>query len=103
MSTTLCAYILMGGYAFFEGRIRKSEIARSLETGQADRGSTRFVGFAFAVGLVTLLIAPILNHFQVGSLEHIVLIGFIGLVITGSGLLLRYWANETLGAFYSRT
>ena len=103
MFTTIAAYILIGCFLLVEGRLRKSQEARSFEAGKADRGSTKYVGLAFSTSLVLLVGAPFLRLLHLGSLDNRTDIGAAGLVVMATGLFLRYWANQTLGSSYSRT
>ena len=103
MITTLCAYVLIGVFLILEGRLRQGQHAKSLERGQFDRGSTRFIGLAFFVTFILLILAPVLNHFNIGMMPYAGLVGSLGLILMLAGMGLRYWAAKTLGAFYTRT
>jgi protein-S-isoprenylcysteine O-methyltransferase Ste14 len=103
MFTILVAYLLIGVFFMTEGRMRKGRTAKSFEAGQADQGSTRVIGLAFGVVLPVLVLAPFLNILRLGNMGDGRAIGAVGLAIMAVGLLIRYWANKTLGAFYSRT
>jgi protein-S-isoprenylcysteine O-methyltransferase Ste14 len=104
MFTTVCAYFLI--VVFFLGvetRLRRSQEMKSFRGGEFDRGSTRLIGLAVMTTFVTLLLAPVLNHFQVGNLVDGTFVGWLGLVVMVGSLALRYWAAKTMGAFYTRT
>lgn len=103
MLTTLLAYLVVGLYFVIDTCARQGDEARSLARGQHDRGSTGLVGAAFAISGLTLLAAPVLNHVQAGRLPFAMWAGWTGIVVMGASLLLRLWANRTLGAFYTRT
>ncbi len=103
MVTTVGAYLLIAIFLIIEGRLRKGRQAKSLRPGQYDRGSTRRIGLAFFVTFLILLITPILNYFQIGTLSPSGVIGGIGLALMLGGMALRVWASKTLGAFYTRT
>jgi protein-S-isoprenylcysteine O-methyltransferase Ste14 len=103
MFAIIAAYLLIGVFFTTEGRMRKSRVAKSFEAGQSDQGSTRAVGLAFGVVLLVLVLAPFLNILRLGNVGDGHAIGAVGLAIMAAGLLIRYWANKTLGAFYSRT
>jgi protein-S-isoprenylcysteine O-methyltransferase len=102
MFTTVCAYVLIVLFLVVERRLRQGKEAASLEAGAFDRGSTRYIGYAFAVTFGMLLLAPVLNLLEVASINAPA-VGWIGLVLMIVGLALRYWASVTLGAFYTRT
>ena len=57
----------------------------------------------FAVACVALLLAPLLNLIPLGQVGHTTLTGWVGIVIMVAGITLRFWANRTLGAYYTRT
>ncbi len=96
------AYCFIGCFFVVERLLRKGEAARSMEEGEADRGSTRAIGSTFGVALIALLMAPLLNWLKVGRMRSKVLpwSGIGGMV---AGLILRIWALRILGAFYTRT
>src|SRR5262245_51876675 len=101
--TTLLAYGLLGVFVALERRLRQGPAAQSLETGAFDRESTRMVGWAFAISMLGLLLAPGLNMLRRGRTSIAPAAGWVGLGLMVSGKGLRAWANTTLGAFYTRT
>jgi protein-S-isoprenylcysteine O-methyltransferase Ste14 len=104
MFTTIGAYLLI--VVFFlgiEGRLRQGQQAKSFRSGQFDRGSTGLIGVAVLISFITLLVAPVLNHFQMGQIRHGAVVGGFGLAVMMGGIALRYWAAKTLGKFYTRT
>jgi len=101
MLTTVMAYLLIGCFLVLERALRQGQQATSLEAGEADRGSTRRLGEAFAFTVLALLMAPALNVLYIGRLPSRT--GWIGVGIMLSGLALRWWAHQTLGRFYTRT
>jgi protein-S-isoprenylcysteine O-methyltransferase Ste14 len=103
MVTTLLAYLLIGVFLYIDRHARQGPQARSLERGQYDRGSTPLVAIAFAVSVLALLAAPLLNQLQLGRFPPAMRAGWAGVVLMGLSLVLRVWANRTLGAFYTRT
>jgi protein-S-isoprenylcysteine O-methyltransferase Ste14 len=101
--TTLLAYALLGVFFVLERRLRQGESAQSLEAGAFDRKSTRVVGGAFLISMLSLLLAPGLNMLRRGRTSISPIAGWVGLGLMMSGISLRAWANTTLGAFYTRT
>jgi protein-S-isoprenylcysteine O-methyltransferase Ste14 len=102
MLSTLAAYGLVGCFLGMERLLRQGQEAKSLEIGPFDRGSTRLLGAAFLVAVVTLLVAPVLNAFQIGAMG-LVALGWIGIGLMVGGMALRFWAARVLGRFYTRT
>ena len=86
-----------------EGRARKGAGAKSFGVGPFDRGSTRLVKRAVLWAVLGLLLAPLLNHFHLGQLKCSGNVGWFGVAVATAGVGLRLWANQTLGAFYTRT
>ena len=99
--TTLLGYFLLVIFFYMERRLRRGPEARSLEAGQFDRRTTRYLGYAYFISILALLAAGLLNAFQLGSLPHWV--GWLGVLVALCGLFMRTWAQRTLGAFYTRT
>jgi len=83
--------------------MRQGEQAKSLHSGQFDRGSTRLIGKAFIIAILVLIAAPALNAFQIGGLSKGAVVGWAGIGVMLGGLALRWWANRTLGRFYTST
>jgi protein-S-isoprenylcysteine O-methyltransferase Ste14 len=102
MLTTILAYILVALFFFIEGRLRKGQQAQTFNAGASDRHSTSRLGMAYGIAIISLLFAPILNYWSPGHISSVIP-GWIGLVIAFSGIVLRIWANLSLGRFYTRT
>lgn len=96
------AYCLIGCFFVVERLLRQGKDARSLQEGQADRGSTRAIGEAFGLALLALLVAPLLNKMRLGRIRNKTL-AWGGIVAMLVGLVLRIWAVRVLGSFYTRT
>jgi protein-S-isoprenylcysteine O-methyltransferase Ste14 len=101
MLSTVAAYLLIACFVVLERRLRQGQQASSLEAEESDRGTTRRLGLAFAFTVLVLLMAPALNAFEIGRLSSRAGWTGVGLMVFGLGL--RFWANRTLGRFYSRT
>ncbi len=99
----MLAYSILGIFFGTERRLRRGRTALTLEAGPADRGSTRLIGLGFGIMINAVLLAPLLNHLRIGRLRAHPAIPWLGLPLMVAGLLLRAWANRTLGAFYTRT
>lgn len=101
MYSTVVAYILIGCFFWIEARLRKGQEAKSFVEGEADQGSTRVVGAAFGISILFVLVGPVLNYLQIGRMTDS--IGWFGIAIMLAGIVVRAWANQTLGQFYTRT
>lgn len=99
--TTLLGYLVVGVFFLIEGRIRSGEEAKSFQAGKFDRRSTMLIGVGFFVAGLALTASWLLNFLKIGRLP--VWVGWLGIVIAIGGLVLRWWANRVLGAFYTRT
>jgi protein-S-isoprenylcysteine O-methyltransferase Ste14 len=102
MITIVIAYILIAFFFVFEGRIRQGQEAKSFERNEADRGSTMLVGASFGIATMTPLVAAVLDYWRIALIDN-PLIGWLGIAIMVAGIALRFWANRTLGEFYTRT
>lgn len=98
----LCAYFLISLFFVMEWQVRQGSDAKSLEAGGYDQGSTKRIAAAFTLTLGMLLAAPILDALQLAVIDA-ASIAILGLLMMIAGLLIRYWAARTLGAFYTRT
>lgn len=99
--TTLLGYIILGSFSFVEDRVRKGQEAKSYEPGQFDQQTTRLLGLAYFISALALLAAWPLYFYKIGILPA--WIGWLGILLALLGLSLRLWANQVLGAFYTRT
>jgi protein-S-isoprenylcysteine O-methyltransferase len=93
---------LIVGFLVMERSTRRGPHALSLEAGRFDRRTTRLLGLAFVAGILTLLVAPVLNAYRVGTLAYDS-IGWAGVGLMAGAIGLRYWAGRVLGRFYTRT
>ena len=100
--TIITAYFLIIFYLVIERLLRKGEKALSLKAGASDRGSTQIMLINRLFSIFLVLLAPILNVYQIGNCNSMY-IGWVGLLLMLAGLSLRYWAAKTLGEFYTRT
>jgi protein-S-isoprenylcysteine O-methyltransferase Ste14 len=103
MLTTILAYLLIGLFFVIEGRTRKGQQAQSLDRGQFDQKSTAYIGIAYLVAGLGLLLAPVLNYFGIGPIAFPAYIGWVGLFVAVMGIAMRFWGNYVLGEFYTRT
>jgi protein-S-isoprenylcysteine O-methyltransferase len=102
MITTIGAYLLLVLFFVFEGRLRQGQAAKSFEAGEHDRSSTSYIGAAFGLGILCILLAPALNWLKIGNLIPPA-VAWAGLLVAAGGLWLRLSAPRVLGRFYTRT
>src|SRR5262245_10777317 len=103
MVPTITAYALLALFFALEGALRRGRAARSLAAGSSDRGSTLAVGLAFLLAAAALLLAPLLNYWEVGVVGGSWLVPWLGILLMLGGIALRAWSNRVLGEFYTRT
>lgn len=101
-STTVLAYLLIICYFAVERLLKKGEKALSLQTGASDRGSSPIMWISGLFSILLVLFAPILNAYQIGYCNS-AYVGWVGLLLMLGRLLIRYWAANRLGEFYTRT
>lgn len=99
--TTLLGYFILLVFFYAERRLRRGEMALSTRGGESDRRSTRYLGLAYGISILVLLVAWVLNALDVGQVA--VWVGWLGVLLALCGLLMRTWANRVLGRFYTRT
>jgi len=103
MASTFAAYLLICITLGADALFRTGAKARSLAPDAADRKSTRYISAAIAISILSLLLAPLLNHFHLGQLDSGGFPGWLGVVLMLLGMGLRVWAMRVLGRFYTRT
>ena len=103
MLTTVVSYLLLGSFLVLQRVLRRGEQARSLRPNQEDKGTTRLIGLAFGLSILALILAPLLNSFEVAHLDLGSPVGWVGVALMLGGLALRWWANAVLGRFYTST
>ena len=103
MLTTVVSYLLIGSFLVLQRVLRRGEQARSLRPNQEDKGTTRLIGLAFGFSILALILAPLLNRFEVARLDLGFPVGWVGVALMLAGLALRWWANAVLGRFYTST
>ena len=94
-------YLILAGFFFIEIRLRIGQEAISFERGQFDQRSTVYIGIAYLLSILAVLVSWFFNKLKIGTLPA--RIGWLGLVVALCGLLIRWRANRVLGAFYTRT
>jgi hypothetical protein len=62
MLTTIFAYLLIALFSVTERRLQKGQQAQTFDAGVFDRHSTRRLGIAYGIAIISLLFAPILNY-----------------------------------------
>jgi protein-S-isoprenylcysteine O-methyltransferase len=103
MLTNVVSYLLIGSFLVLQRVLRRGEQAKSLRPNQEDKGTTKLIGLAFGFSILALMIAPLLNHFEVAHLDLGFPLGWVGVALMLGGLALRWWANAVLGRFYTST
>jgi protein-S-isoprenylcysteine O-methyltransferase Ste14 len=100
--TAILAYLLIISYFVIERLLRKGEQALTLQAGEFDRGSSKVIWINGLLGIFLILLAAILNVYEIGFWNNIYL-AWLGIILMLAGLILRYWAAKILGKFYTRT
>jgi protein-S-isoprenylcysteine O-methyltransferase len=103
MLTTVVAWSLLVSFLVLQRIMRRGEQSRSLQAPPADRGSTRLVGAAFGLGLLTLTAAPVLNAYGVAAMDSWPAVGWVGVAVMVGGLAVRLWSQAVLGRYYTST
>jgi protein-S-isoprenylcysteine O-methyltransferase Ste14 len=101
-TTTVLAYFLIACYFVMERSLRKSKQALNLKPEASDAGSSQILWIGGAISILLVIAAPALNTYQIGYWSN-ANVGWIGVLLMLSGLVMRYWAAKTLGEFYTRT
>ncbi len=100
--TALLVYPLIVFFLGIERALRKGQTALSLNPGDMDRGSSKFLWTSSLFNLIVILSAPLLSPSEIGSFQT-VWIGWLGILTALLGIGLRSWAAMTLGQYYTRT
>jgi hypothetical protein len=83
------AYLLIISYFVIERLLRQGEKALSLQAGESDRGSSKVIWISGLLSILLVLLAPILNAYQIGYWNS-AYVGWVGLLLMLGGLILRY-------------
>jgi protein-S-isoprenylcysteine O-methyltransferase len=95
-ASLLAGYALFGTFMVLESALRRGAEARSSTPGTEDRGTTRSLGVAYGVGLLSMpVVAALRSHNGAPA--------FLGPSLMILAIALRGWAAATLGRFYTRT
>jgi protein-S-isoprenylcysteine O-methyltransferase Ste14 len=100
--TILLAYVLIVCYFIIERLLRKGKQALSLQADPCDRSSSRLLQSSGLFNLVMVLLAPILNAYQIANCNS-ANIGWAGVFLMVIGLTIRSMAAIALGQRYTRT
>jgi protein-S-isoprenylcysteine O-methyltransferase len=96
-TTVIAAYGLLCGFLIVQRVMRRGEQARNLRPPPADRGSTRFLGIAFGLGLLALAASPILNAQGWGATGYEAVVGWTGVAVLVGGLaMLRHAEGQAI-------
>lgn len=98
---TGAAYLLVVGF-FLEERWARDSRTKDLARTESDAGSTTVVSVVMGSAFVLMLVAPVLNWFEIGRMPLWWLAG-LGLTLQVVGLVVRVVALRTLGKYFTRT
>ena len=99
----LIVYVLIIIFLIFIRFFRFGAKAKELLKTEHDQNTTKLLGIAFVSCIFFLLVAPVLNFYNMGSLVPITLFFIIGIFIMIIGMLIRIQAVRTLGRNYTST
>lgn len=102
MRTIGIAYGLIGCFFIGERALRRGGAASSLDTGRADRGTTRGIAAALGLSVAAMFVAPLLNRTRIGRFSASAP-AWCGVAAMLAGLSMRVWAMRVLGTSYTRT
>jgi protein-S-isoprenylcysteine O-methyltransferase len=103
MLTTFLAWSLLATFLILQRVLRRGKEAQSLRPSPADQGSTRLLGAAFGLGLLALAAAPVLNAYDVATMDLGPVVGWVGVAVMVGGLAVRLWSQTVLGRYYTST
>jgi len=95
-ASLLAGYLLFATFMLLESALRQGSEAQSAEAGREDAGTTRMLGTAYGVGLLSM---PAFG--SIGPRARA--LGYLGPVVMAAAIALRSWAALVLGRFYTRT
>jgi protein-S-isoprenylcysteine O-methyltransferase Ste14 len=101
-AAAISCYAILATFLVLERLFRHGAAAKSLDASPTDRGTTRVIGLAFLSSLLLLLCAPFFSRLGWGSMNR-PMVAWAGIAMMIVGICLRFWANYTLGAAYTRT
>jgi protein-S-isoprenylcysteine O-methyltransferase Ste14 len=101
-AAAISCYALLATFLVLERLFRRGAAAKSLDATPTDRGTTRVIGLAFLSSLLLVLSAPFFSRLGWGNV-NCPTVAWAGIAMMIVGIGLRFWANYTLGAVYTRT
>ncbi len=103
MDTIFIVWLLMIVYFVIDARLRRGANAKSYEAGEFDQKTSYQLAITHGAVILTILLSPILNNYQIGQMVGVPIVKWIGFGMMLIGLALRIWAMTVLGQFYTRT
>jgi hypothetical protein len=91
MMSLVFAFVLVALFIGFEGPARKGKEAKTLDWGKSDLGTTKLLAIAFAIPVLVLVGAVVLDYLQIGAFDSNQFISWIGVSV----MLLRRSHYET--------
>lgn len=99
----LFVYVLIVFFLIFIRFFRFGSKAKALKETKHDQNTTKLLGIAFVSCLFFLLVAPVLNFYNIGSILPFTVFFIVGVLIMIIGMLIRIQAVRTLGKNYTST
>jgi protein-S-isoprenylcysteine O-methyltransferase Ste14 len=101
--SSIVAIVNLAIYMVVDPLLRKDAVAKSRESTQFDKGTTRLIGIVFPSSWLLLFLTAVLDQFHLGVVEPHIAFAVAGGSLMAGGFCLRAVAMRTLGKFFTRT
>jgi len=99
----IIADVILLAFFIIEIFARDSKEARKVTKTEFEKGSTDFAGLVIVISSLTIIIAPLLDYFNLSPFTFAFPIVIIGPILAIIGIIVRTFGMLTLGRFYTRT
>jgi len=99
----IIADVILLAFFMIEIFARDSKEAKKVTKTEFEKGSTDIAGFIIVISSLTIIVAPLLNYFNLLPFSLGLSAFIIGPILAVAGVIVRTVGMLTLGRFYTRT
>ena len=95
-------FLLILGFSFLDKLFRNKD-ASAFTKSEYDKGSTVMNGIIFLALSLIIILSPVFNYYNIGTIRINILLNVVGLIIGVIGIIVRVIALKTLGKYFTKT